>query len=71
MSKSPAINIILDENFHHKPQVLFVEIELDDGSNIRIGERSDYNGLTKLRITAADIMRAQPDSGITFNKKRL
>ncbi len=63
--KSPAINIILDEGSHHKPQVLFIEIELDNGEGVRIGEHSDYQGLTKLRITAADIMRAQPD------KKRL
>lgn len=57
-----AINIILDEGDNHKPQVLFVEIELDDGRSISIGKRIDYDGLTRLRITAEDIVNAQKDA---------
>lgn len=57
-----AINIILDEGIEHKPQVLFVEIELDNGRGIGIGTRSMLpNGLTRLRITALDIMQAEAD----------
>ena len=52
-----AINIVLDES--GIPNVYFVEIELDDGRTIDIGERIPYDGLTKLRITAEDILSAQ------------
>ena len=52
-----AINIVLDES--GTPNVYFVEIELDDGRTIDIGERIPYDGLIKLRITAEDILNAQ------------
>ena len=51
-----AINIVLDEN--EPPDVLFVEIELDDGRSINIGERIECDGLIRLRITAEDIISA-------------
>ena len=51
-----AINIILDESQPQSP--LFVEIETDEGTSIRIGERIEYDGLTRLRITQEDIHNA-------------
>ena len=51
-----AINIILDER--NTPDVFFVEIELDNGHSVNIGERIPYGGLTRLRITAEDIGNA-------------
>ena len=51
-----GINIVLDEN--EPPNVLFVEIELDDGRSINIGERIDCDGLIRLPITAGDIISA-------------
>ena len=57
-----AINIILDESNQadgKSPNVFFVEIELDDGRSISVGERIGYDGLTRLRITANDILNAQ------------
>jgi len=48
-----AINIILDETEPQSP--MFVEIENDSGSSIRIGERIPYDGLVRLRITLDDI----------------
>ncbi len=53
-----AINIIFDESRQKDgtaPEVLFVEIETDDGCSINIGERIKYRGYTKLRITNTDI----------------
>ena len=51
-----AINIVLDDN--EPPNVFFVEIELDDGRSVNIGERMESDGLTRLRITAGDIINA-------------
>ena len=50
-----AINIILDEGDGRTPDVLFVEIELDNGHSINIGKRSKYGNFTKLRITTDEI----------------
>jgi len=55
VATEPAINIILAEE---GPDARFVEIETDDGKGMGIGTRLDYNGLTRLRITAAEIMAA-------------
>lgn len=49
-----AINIVLDETDPQSP--IFVEIETDGGKSICIGERTERDGLTYLRITAADII---------------
>ena len=48
-----AINIILDDK--NPPDVLFVEIETDDGRSIKIGETLDYCDFKKIRITPEDI----------------
>lgn len=48
-----AINIILDDK--NPPDVLFVEIETDDGASIKIGEMLDYGDFRKIRITPEDI----------------
>lgn len=53
-----AINIILDERNQIEgisPDVFFVEIELDNGHSVNIGERIPDGELTRLRITAEDI----------------
>ncbi len=54
-----AINIILDESKQESgesPDVLFVEIETDEGCSIGIGERIIRDdGLVSIRITAIDI----------------
>lgn len=56
-SNDYSINIILDESDPQSP--LFVEIETDDGSSINIGIRETLDdGLTRLRITATDIIEA-------------
>lgn len=55
-----AINIILDERKQKEgisPDVLFVEIELDSGNSINIGERFELDELTKLRITVDEIFK--------------
>ena len=52
-----AINIILDES-GVSPDVLFVEIETDEGRSIRIGERIKYGKFAKIRITSEDIEKA-------------
>ena len=51
-----AINIILFEKEH--PDVVFVEIETDDGKSIAIGERISYGDCVKIRITSGDIKDA-------------
>lgn len=51
-----AINIILDESNPHDP--LFIEIENDAGASVGIGERINYDGLIKIRITPEDIRKA-------------
>ena len=60
-----AINIIIDESRMEKgiPEVLFVEIETDDGRSIRIGERFKYAGLTKIRITEEDFFNLDRPRG--------
>ena len=52
-----AINIILDES-GVSPDVLFVEIETDEGRSICIGERIKYGKFAKIRITSEDIEEA-------------
>ena len=51
-----AINIILDESEPQSP--LFIEVETDDGVSMGIGERIDYDGFVRLRITPDDIRKA-------------
>ena len=55
-----AINIIIDKS--DPPHSQFVKIETDDGRSILIGERIEYQGLTKIRITADDIKNIFPKS---------
>ncbi len=52
-----AINIILDDADPINP--VFVEIETDEGRSIRVGTRIVRDdGLTRLRITAPEIIEA-------------
>ena len=48
-----AINIILDKK--NPADVIFVEIETDDGKSIKVGRRLEYLDLVKIRITPEDI----------------
>ena len=51
-----AINIVIDDS--DMPHLIFVEIETDKGESINIGTWLDCDdGLKRLRITAADIIK--------------
>jgi len=54
MNETKSINIIIDETNPTAP--IFVEIENDKGESIRIGTRSEYHGLIKIRITELDLL---------------
>jgi len=59
----PAINIVLCEDGQDEQ---LVSIETDDGKSINIGKRIVYRELTRLRVTAAEIIAAcEPEKVVT------
>lgn len=66
MIKENAINIILDSSRQKQgvaTEVLFIEIETDDGRSVRVGEYIPGEQLDRIRITASDI-GALSDEGV-------
>ncbi len=57
-----AINIIIDDSTYNPPWTVFVEIELDNGRSVAVGQRIPYKEakpLTKIRITPQDILELE------------